>query len=52
MNEQTVTLQVTAAEFNILMTGLMELPAKHVVNLVTKLQDQVKTQVEASKEQA
>lgn len=52
MNEQAVTLSVTAQEFNTIMAGLVELPAKLVINLVGKLQEQVKTQVEATKETA
>lgn len=39
------TLKVTPEETNLLFTGLLELPAKHSYNLITKLRQQVKDRI-------
>jgi tetrahydromethanopterin S-methyltransferase subunit G len=45
MEEKTVTLTVTAQEFNIIMAGLSELPHKVSANVIAALSKQVQEQV-------
>lgn len=44
--EPTVTISLTAVQFNTVMTGLNELPFKLVGNLIPELVKQVQSQVQ------
>ena len=46
MEEKTVTLVVTAQEFNAIMAGLSELPHKLSANVIASLAKQVQEQVD------
>lgn len=50
MSDQTINLSLTLAEANLILAGLAELPAKHSLGLIQKVQQQAQEQLKPQAE--
>jgi len=46
--EQQVTLELTVTELNVIIKGLLELPAKESMNMIGKIQQEANAQIAAN----